>query len=189
MPFNIAINNENLQVEEFYVTDSHGWVQAAQDCEAAGYRRLTMPEQVEARIAVPNNSPLWQKYNDTTSMRLTGRTRSSNHSRNGGTPVVGYYHGALQIPLKYIQQQIQGYHLVNNALRITQAEFDAMLQQCLSENVIDYQALRSSRSGKVPLTEALAHPQTVPFIGSRERAERYLPRFAQVYNTEEIGIS
>lgn len=189
MPFNLAINKENLQLEEFYTTGPLGWVQAYQDCQTKGFKQLTMPEQIEARIAAPDDSPLWQKWNDTISMKLTGRTRSSNVSRNGGTPVVAFYHGPLQISLKYIQQQIQENQLVHGALRITLKQFDAMLQQCSPENVIDYQTLKSSRSGKVSLTAALDHPQTVPFIGSRERAETYLSRFAQVYNTEEIGIS
>ena len=126
MPFTINIQGNDVQVEQFYREGSLGWVNSARACLEASYQPLTMPEAVEARIAAPNNSPLWQNWNDTLSMRLTGRTPPSNVSRPGGTPVDAYYHGFLPVTLDYIQTQISGKQLVNGALRISQKQFDAI---------------------------------------------------------------
>ena len=179
---------QNMQVERFFREGRLCYVESARAALAAGYNLPNAIEASEARIALEATSPVWRDWMDTISMRLTGRTNSSNVSRPGGSPVDAYYHGPLQIPLEYIQKQINRKLLINHVLRITQHQFDLMLAKTPADCIINLDVLVSSHSGDVLLSKAINHPQTIPFFASKERAERYLTKYGQVKDPNRIGI-
>lgn len=194
MAINLVLNGAPVQVEEFYETGSLGLVNAARACETAGYEKPTMPKVLSIRIAAPNDSRVWQPWNDSISFKITGRTPSSNYSRNGGTPATGYCHApeALRIiTLDYIERAINEGRLINGALPVSQQVFQAILDLTPAECKLSgraFQNLISSASGEIPFNSFLTHPQVIPFCGSEDLAQAYLDKFRQVYPTRtKIG--
>jgi len=200
MIFKLCVDGRNLEFKEFFtewnphrldnsfrswIRKDSPWMNSAETCRTAGYKIPTMPELIEARIYANENSPLWHSYYDSISSILIGRTRSSNFSRNGGSIIAAYLHE----PLNIFSDCAQEWDVIPNIeLNVINLGFDTILQKCLPQNIINYDILKNSISGLVPLKEALKHPQLVPFIGSKEIAERYLERFQEVYKSKEIGI-
>ena len=148
-----------------------------------------MPDVIDEMIRASNDSPLWQNLLTATSIRATGKTAQ-------GTPVVLYAHteNSLSSPAGIVAAIRKG--LVHGAGVLSIKEFRRLLK--LSEHgatdktgnrlvhIVDYNKLKSSISGFIPVSSALEHPQTIPFIGSNERARQYLARFKEVCGKEIV---
>jgi len=172
-----------LEAEEFCDSDVSNALEACQKEHEAQF----MPAIFDARIAYPNNAAIWSKWFSAPSIRATGKTSQGNS-------VVVYAHipNYLSNP-KNIREAI-GKGLRNMAGIMPQAEFQRLVDLDGStdnlENrsvwVVDYDTLRKSKSGGISVYDALEHPQTIPFIGGKDRAERYLLRHKKV-NGKNIG--
>lgn len=155
---------------------------ALRACQSEGYEALFMPAIIDTRIEAPKEAIIWQYLYCAPSIKATGRTKQ-------GTPVVVYAH----IPNYFsnpdnIEKAIeQG--LVNGAGIMPRDEFQRLLDLEDNENVfaVDYSSLWNSPLNVIPVKNALKHPQTIPFLGGEERAERYLQRHREVFG-DEIGI-
>jgi len=154
-------------------------LESAKDPE---YEAQFMPEIIDTRIESPADSPIWQTWITAPSIRATGKTKQGN-------AVVVYAH----IPNHFskadnITKAInQG--LVNGAGRLPQNEFQRILD--LEDNervfVIDYETLKRSTSDVISLSKALKHPQMIPFISGKEKAEKHLDEHKKIYG-ERIGV-
>lgn len=152
---------------------------ALKECEDAGCAALYVPEIIGTRINAEDGSRPWQLWFRAPSIRATGRTKQGN-------AVVVYAH----IPNHFSQSKDitkaieQG--LINGAGRLPGDEWKRLLD--LEDNervfVVDYAALESSKSGMIPVKSALKHPQTIPFLGGRGRAEAYLLRHEKNYGNQ-----
>lgn len=170
---------EMLEAEEFY---DNFLYQALRKCQEKGLEAVFMPSIIDARIESPNNARIWGTWYSTPSIMATGRTQQGN-------PVVVYAH----IPNYFsnpdnIEEAIRK-GLVGGAGIMPEKEFQRLLDLEDNENVfvVDYETLKESGSDVISLEEALDHPQTIPFLGRQERAERYLERHGEVYGGG-IGI-
>ncbi len=164
--------------EEFYASTAGG---ALRNCQNRGFEAVFMPELIDARIAAAKEARVWQTWFTAPSIRATGRSK-------GGNPVVVYAH----VP-NYLcnPDNIDGANnkgLVNAGM-LPENEFKRLLdlQDDDAVFVIDYSALKNSESDLIDLKNALRHPQTIPFLGGRERAERYLDKHNEVYG-DKIGV-
>lgn len=146
------------------------------------YKPLFMPAVVDMRIEALGNERIWKYWYTTTSLMVTGRTKQ-------GSAVVVYAHALNSFSNldKIIYAKEKDW--INGAWVVPQGEFQRLLGLEDDKNVfvVDYNKLKSSESGVIKLKDALNHPQTIPFIGGRERAEKYLERHKEVYR-EKIGI-
>jgi len=154
------------------------------DCLAEG-RPLYMPELILMRLYSPGDSWLWQKWLTAPSIRATGRTKQ-------GTPMVVYAHVSNRFSdPDNIDAAIKA-GLANGAGVFPNEEFKKLIK--LAENgekgvfLVDYGKLKCSTSGVIQVTEALDHPQTIPFIGGKSLARQYLSRFREVYDRDTIGV-
>ena len=171
------------QAREFYVEGSHSVDRSFKDCADAGYNPLFMPELAQARTDADKESRLWEVWFGTPSIRATGKTRH-------GKPVVVYGHvpNYFSNPAN-VAKAIDDGKLVNGAGIMPQDEFYSLLDQEGNGRVfvVDHDTLRKSTSGVIKVDEALAHPQTVPFLGGQENAERYLAAHKKAYGNR-IGV-
>ncbi len=164
------------EIKTFY----HAQVeQALENCQEK-HTALYMPEVADKRI---QGVEPWDEWRTTPSIKATGKTKQGN-------AVVVYAHvpNWLANPANIRAAKEQG--LVNYAARLPQDEFQRLLDAEDKQRVwvVDHEVLRKAPSGRIPLTQALEHPQTIPFLGGQERAERYLPKHAKAYDTETIGV-
>ena len=152
---------------------------ALEACQEAGYKPLFMPELAEARI---NGIAPWNQWLTTPSIRATGRTKQGN-----AVVVYGHVPNYLSNPAN-IKEAKRG--LVNYAACIPQEEFQRLvdLEDKKTVWVVDHDVVKRSTSGKTSIEKALEHPQVIPFLGSEERAQRYLQAHARAYNTKSIGV-
>ncbi|GEM_PF-2233055 len=165
---------------------------ALENCQTAGYQAAFMPQLADVRI---NGQASWNKKFSTPSIRATGRTKQGN-------TVVVYAHVPTSITtpeairqknsLLSERQRIYGH----NKVHLPQEEFQTLVDQDGKTDdhgnrliwVIDHDVLVRANFGDVPIAEALEHPQTIPFLGGQERAERYLKEHARAYVTKEICV-
>ncbi len=170
------------------MTDSHprfkpfyheDLAQALENCQEK-HTAIYMPELAEARV---QGLVLWNTGYSTPSIRATGRTKQ-------GSAVVVYAHipNWLANPANIRTAKEQG--LVNGAGRFPQDEFQRLVDAEDKQKVwvVDYADLKRTASGRIKITDAIKHPQTIPFLGGQERAERYLSKHAKAYNTKTIGV-
>jgi hypothetical protein len=163
--------------KEFY--DSN-LATALENCLKAGYNPKFMPELADARI---NGKAEWGRFYSAPSIRATGKTEQ-------GSKVVVYAH----IPNYFsnpenIRKAVE-MGLINGAGIMPSDEFQKLLdvEDGKKVFVVDYDKLKNSKSGIIPLSDAMEHPQTIPFLGGQERAEKYLAKHKEAYNTNQIGI-
>ncbi len=173
-----------VEAREFYADRTD---KALRDClsqteEAPqGCEPLYMPEIIDARIESPKDSRIWEIWWTAPSIRATGRTKQ-------GKEYVVYAH----VPNYFshpenIEEEIKSNR--NGAGIMSRDEFQRLLdlKDDKSVFVIDYETLKKSFSGLIKLKDALKHPPTIPFLGGKERAKRYLDRHEEVYE-DRIGI-
>src|SRR3989344_2908597 len=153
-------------------------------CEASDMRGLYMPEVAQARIV--GEAP-WNRFYDSLSFRVTGKIK--------GEPFVLYVHTEHPLTTAYGVRTAMKEGLVNGALHFPQDAFEQLLERdgerapdgTYLVKMVDHEKLRKSSSGVISVDYALEHPQTVPFLGSEERAEQYLKKFRNVHG-QNIGI-
>lgn len=131
------------------------------------YRPLFAPEEVQHRIYSLNGE--WRNYCTTGSIKATGRTKK-------GTPVVLYVHA--HHPLLNLET-LKSLKPDEDEAPISQREFLKLLDMEDGKRVfaVDYGALKGAPSDKMSLSEALKHPQTIPFLGGKDLAEAYLEKY------------
>lgn len=165
------------ELKEFYYSNL---TTALENCLEAGYKPMFMPELADARI---NGKAAWDKWYSTPSVRATGITKQ-------GSKVVVYAHidNPFSNPANIRKNVEQG--LVNGAGIMLQDDFQKLLDAEDNKRVfvLDYNTLKNSGSGVVSIDSALEHPQTIPFLGGRDRAEAYLAKYKEAYNTDKIGV-
>jgi len=150
---------------------------ALETAQKAG-RVLFMPEIADAKI---NDNSLWKEWYSSVSLRATGKTAQ-------GTPVVVYAHvpNFYSNPENIRQAKAQG--LINGAGVLPNDEFQRLLSlEGQGVFVVDYKALKESKSDVIPVERALEHPQVIPFLGGQERAERYLAKHKEIVGNK-IGV-
>ncbi len=167
---------------EFYAEGAYGVADSLKACSDAGMSPLYMPELAMARADADKDSRLWQTWFLAPSVRVTGRSKSGN-------PVVVYAHvpTSLSDPAN-IRKMIDDRALVNGAGPMPQEEFYNLLgQEGNSVFVVDYAKLRGSTSDVIKVDDALAHPQTAPFLGGEQNAQAYLAKHRDVHG-KRIGV-
>ncbi len=170
---------ELLEGKVFY---NSGLYKALEECQNSGYEAIFMPQLIDARIESFKDSQIWTNDYDAPSIKATGETKQGNK-----VVVYGHVSNYLSSP-KNIEKAIeQG--LVNGAGILPKNEFQRLLDLKDNKNVfvVSYENLMNSKSGVISLKDALKHPQTIPFLGGRERAEAYLEKHKQIYG-DKIGI-
>ena len=176
---------ELVDGKEFYTPEL---IEALRDCQSQDYEAQFMPAIIDARIDSPKEERIWQTWFSAPSIRATGRTKQGN-------PVVVYAHipNHFSSPDNIKKAREQG--LRNGAGVMPQTKFQRLLDlNELTDNQgnrlvwsVDYNTLKNSTSDVIPLKDALKHPQTIPFVGGEERAQRYLEKHKEVYG-DKIGI-
>ena len=175
-----------LEGKEFYDNRTD---KALKACQTEGFEAQFMPSIADTRIEAEKDARIWQTWYSAPSVRATGRGKSTNLSHKGGTEFVVYAHipNYFSNPNNIETAISQG--LIKGAGIMPQNELQRLLD--LEDNkhvfVIDYNTLRNSSSEVIPLKKALKHPQTIPFLSGKERAEKYLDRHNEVYGNQ-IGI-
>ncbi len=171
-----------VEAEQFEKFEVNGIEKALLDCYKAQCWPVYMPLLVDARINSPKESPVW-KWHTTPSVRVTGKTKQGN-------AVVVYAHvpNYFSKPNNIAKAVNEG--LRNGAGKIPQREFYKLLVLEDKENVfvVDYNKMKNSSSEVIDVAQALKHQQTVPFLGGQTRAEQYLQKHQQVYNTSKIRV-
>jgi hypothetical protein len=175
------------QKQEFY--DSLAY-RALSACNSQGFQAMFMPGIIDERIRAPKGSPIWSKAYSSRSIMAFGRGKSSNISQNGGTEFVVYAHvpNYLSDP-KNLEKAINEKRLVGRFGLVPEKEFQKLLDMEDDDEVfvVDSSIIKNADFGMLKLTEALNHPHVLPFLGGRERAEKYLQRCFEVYG-DRIGV-
>ncbi|MBI4738426.1 hypothetical protein HY772_02500 [Candidatus Woesearchaeota archaeon] len=171
-----------IRARLFEALRANGIETALAECIEAKHYPLYMPQVVDARIGAAKDSPLFQNWWTTPSVRVTGKSR-------GGHNVVAYAHvpNYFSDPLNIKTAREAG--LRNGAGIMPVPDFYALLEREDNKTVfvVDYDTLCNAESDVISVSAALKHPQTIPFLGGRERAEQYLAKHAEVYG-KNIGI-
>ncbi len=169
--------------KEFYSEGTYGLADSLKACSDAGFQALFMPELAMARADADKDSRLWQTWFLAPSVRVTGRSKAGNG-------VVAYAHvpTSLTDPAN-IRSLIDTKALDNGAGPMPEDEFYGLLDREGDGRVfvIDYDKLRESKSDVIKVDEALAHPQTIPFLGGEQNAQAYLAKHREIYG-KKIGI-
>jgi len=158
-------------------------------CEEAGCMPLYMPALVDIRIESIGDERIWREWFSTPSIRVTGRTKSTNLSKKEGTALVVYAHVPNYLSDSKNLRRVIENDMVYDVGIIPHSEFTKLVDLEDGKNVfvVDQDALMNSAKGMVTLKEALKQPQTKAFFGGEERANRYLERYAEVYGNK-IGV-
>jgi hypothetical protein len=151
-------------------------------CQNTGYDALFIPKIMDLRSNLGKESFIWQSWYSAPSVRVTGTTKGGNN-----VVVYGHVPNYFSNPENITKAISQG--LKNGAGLYPKKEFEKLLGMEDGENVfvIDYNALKNSESGVIKVAGAIDHPQVVPFIGGRERAEVYLKQHENVVG-KNIGV-
>jgi len=172
----VTYNLLGREVEEVYESKLHA---ALSSCEDPFF----MPDMIRSRTSVDGNHRLWNTWWSVPSIRATGRT-------SGGTPVVLYAH----VPNFYsdannIRIAVEERKLVNGAGVLPREEFARLLSlEGNGVQVVDYNVLKNSTNGIIPISQAMKHPQTLPFFGVfEEEAQEYLKKQKSLHGSS-IGI-
>ena len=174
-----------VEGKEFYADRIN---KALSSCEKEGYEAQFMPAIIDARISAEKEARIWQTWWSAPSVSVTGRTSQGN-------PIVVYAHvpNYFSNP-RNIETAIKQ-ELGNGAGIMPQNQFQKLvdLNELKDKQgnrlvwIVDYDALKNSKSDVISFQEALEHPQTIPFVGGEERAEKYLEKHKKVYG-EKIGV-
>lgn len=148
---------------------------ALADVETADYRALFIPEIADARVYAGNDSPLWKNWLHGASIRATGKTKARN-------AVVVYAHIPNSFSTSAGITEAKKLGLRNCAGILPDGEFQRLLDLEDRRNVfvVDYETLKKSSSDVIKVSEALKHPQTIPFLGGEEQAVDYLGKHEKV---------
>jgi hypothetical protein len=165
-------------VQEFYANNIPD---AMQNCINAGQRMLFAPEIAELRIAAGPKHMIITKWWTTASLIATGWSR-----QNKAVVVFAHVPHYFSDP-QNVRNVLK--NLVEGAGELSKSEFLRLLDLEDSKKVfvVDYSTLIKAGSSTFAVSKALAHPQTIPFIGGEELAQKYLEKHKQVYG-DNISI-
>ena len=170
------------EAKPFEALGINGVEKALTQCLDAGYNPLFMPQIADGRILSSANDYIVQNWFATPSVRVTGKSK-------GGNAVVVYAHvpNYFSNPANIKVARETG--LVDGAGKMPLQDFYNLLdlEDSQSVYVVDYNTLLNSESGVIKVSEAMKHPQTIPFLGGQERAEKYLAKHKEFYG-KTIGI-
>ena len=180
----VTLQDKNYEGKSFY---NNELVKALEDSQEDNFRPVFMNEFADLRIKADKQDELIKKWYLTPSLRATGIT-------NQGSKVVVYAHTDNYFSNQKNVRKARK-DLVNGAGKLPQEEFQKLVDQDKKENenknrlvyVVDYEKLKKSSSKVIPVSQALEHPQTIPFLGGEERAKLYLEKHKEVYGNT-IGI-
>ncbi len=163
--------------KEFYNDDID---KALEECQKEGYRAMSMPELIDARI---NGKAKWDKRYSAPSVIATGKTKEGK-----AVVVIAHIPNYFSDPKNIRTAKEKG--LVNGAGKMPQKEFQKLVDAKDNKNVfvVDCDKLKNSESDRISISEALEHPEVIPFLGGKERAENYLAKHKEAYNTNTIGV-
>ena len=193
-PLVVSIDSKMVEAMDYYGGGSVP--QVLKRLQNGGYNALFMPQFVDARIEAPDNSPLWKNENvfkdsyDSISIRVTGNTKQGN-------PVIVYSHYATSLSNPDILIELLSKVPTDTpqySVYMPPEEFlNLVSRDGLQDEhgnrvvwVIDDNKLKN-KYGIMPVAKALKHPETIPFLGGEDRAQKYLARHKQIYG-KEIGI-
>ena len=173
------------QTKPFYNADMVAALNQCIDPEQQGgaYKAQFMPGIIDERMNTSDyTAPIWSDWHTSLSLRATGKSKQGN-------AVVVYAHVPHELSTPEGMQAARKAGLVNGAGKLSKNEFYRLLDLEDKENVfvVDYNALKNSESDVIPVSKALAHPQTIPFLGGSERAEAYLEKHKEAFG-KNIGI-
>ncbi|MBI2148876.1 hypothetical protein HYU23_04295 [Candidatus Woesearchaeota archaeon] len=135
------------------------------------------------RVNSDKGSRMWEVWWLAPSVRATGTTKQ-------GAKVVVYAHenNYFSNPAN-VKDAVDNKKLVNGAGPMPQDQFYSLLEREGNGRVfvVDYDKLKRSSSSVISVDDALYHPQTIPFLGSKDTAERYLVKHRKVYG-DKIGV-
>lgn len=181
-------NFDKRFLKEYYKDGFYGFADALKQCIEEGSKPLYMPDIIRLRIVQEDD--IWQKWWQTPSIAITGKGKSSNFSKKGGTHVIVYAH----VP-NYLSEPSNIRKLIKNgtengAVPIPYEEFKRLLDMFDNKNVFvfDYKVLSKHPNGIIPFEEAIKHPQLIAFAGDKDVAEAYLEMHKKVYKETNIGI-
>ncbi len=179
----ITLQGQDTESKIFYNNNLYESLSASQK---DGYKPLFMPQIVDARINANAKSEIWQWY-CAPSVKATGRTKQGN-------AVVVYAHidNYFSNPQNIIYAISRG--LVNGAGLMPQKQFQELVDKDELKDergnrlvwAVDHKVIISSSSGVISVSNALEHPQTIPFLGGEEQTQKYLQRHKDICG--EIGV-
>ncbi|MBI2629724.1 hypothetical protein HYW76_01355 [Candidatus Pacearchaeota archaeon] len=151
------------------------------------YDAQFMPVIIDTRINSSKSARIWETWFSSLSVRVTGRT-----SLGSSVVVYGHTPNYFSNP-KNIRISLD--NLRNGAGIMPQKEFQKLVDLDEAEDdfgnrlvwVVDYETLKKSKSGLISVSEALEHPQTIPFLGGENRAIKYLQEHKINYGND-IGV-
>lgn len=173
------------RIPEFQSFYSDNIPTALNDCQNAGYAPLFMPEIIERRIRNDGDAKIWKEWYVTPSIVATGQTQK-------GLKLVVYAHIPNYLSKAENIRAVLGAGLTSGAGEIPQYEFLKLVE--LAEQgkervfIVPYEELMDSLSERIPVDDALEHPQTLSFLGVDEiTAKKYLEKHKEILG-DEIGI-
>ncbi|MBI5061556.1 MAG: hypothetical protein HZB67_04555 [Candidatus Aenigmarchaeota archaeon] len=171
-----------VEARFFDALHTNGIAKALAECIEANHTPFYMPQVVDARIGAAKDSPIIRKWWTTPSVCVTGKSK-------GGHKVVVYAHvpNYFSDPANIKTARKAG--LRNGAGIMPELEFYALLDREDNRTVfvVDYATLRATPASVVnAVSKAHKHPQTIPFLGGKERAEQYLATHAEVYGSRIV---
>lgn len=190
MQLNQEVRMVTREGDIIYRQGTTGVADALQATDAAKLQPQYAPELANFRSNAPADNALWGNWIFTPSILATGRTEA-------GSKVVVYAHVPNYLSNhENIRAAVQSGNLRAGAGALPQKEFQRLVDldgQTDDKDirrvwVVDYDKLKGSSSGSIPIEKAMEHPQTIPFIGSVEGAQKYLTAHAQAYKTKGIGV-
>jgi|SRR3989339_2176163 len=171
----------SLEFKIFNFPVPNGLEKALAACEQNYYSPIFMPELVDYRSQAKPCSYLLGNL-ITTSIIVSGKTKQSNS-------VVIYIHRTHYFSYSDAVKSARERGLLDGAGIMPLRSFQSFLD--LEDNqtvfVRDYNLLAQAKYGLLNVDTVLEHPQTIPFLGGEEIAERYLNKHKQVYG-KTIGM-
>jgi hypothetical protein len=148
-----------------------GPTEVLREIREGGFKPLFVPDLVDARIATPQKSMIWQRGFTTLSLAATGRTK-------GKSAVTVYVHEPNYFSdadnISHVMKKWENFRGGNG--RIPKKEFWKYVDRADGKKVfvVDHNKLKAAPSSVTSLEDVLEHPQTIPILGGGERAKKYL---------------
>ncbi len=175
------------ELAEIFESTRAGGIDSLVEMQQERYRPLFAHELVDAALNASPQSLLWQQWYTTASIAAIGDTVHDNK-------VVAYAHLPNYLTEPETLDQASS-KMKNGAGKIPEEKFQKMVDlEGVTDQfgnqlvwVKDYHEIISNGHGPMPVEEAIEHPQTVPVLGGRERAEAYLETYRERCG-EEIEV-
>ena len=184
--------SDNIQIPRFVegrIFYNNSVSEALADVSKSKHKPLYMDELLAIRSINDKDSWVWNDWYCAPSVRVTGKTKQGKNVVVYGH-VPNYFSNPKNISASVSMGLKNGAGMFGSNPKNAQKEFQKLLDLEDNENVfiVDYDSLKSSVSGVIKVSEALKHPQIIPFIGGKEKAEKYLAQHEKVLgNSISVG--